>query len=128
MSSIFEPRDQHQVAQYAESLLRRANLVRRDGWQQYRHIWSCGEVIGTALLLGDNAELHHCGETTISALERWAFDLWGLTGGVMIRTCGWASAGRREWAHLPEDDLKSVCLIKGRRWSAGSERYAQCLR
>lgn len=81
MSSIFEPPDQHQVAQHAESLLRRANLVRRDGWQQYRHIWSCGEVIGTALILGDDAELHHCGETTISALERWAFDLWGLTGG-----------------------------------------------
>lgn len=81
MSAIFEPPDQHQMAQYAENLLRRANLVRRDGWQQYRHIWSCGEVIGTALLLGDDAELHHCGETTISALERWAFDLWGLTGG-----------------------------------------------
>ena len=31
----------------------------------------------------------------------------------MIRTCGWPSARRREWAHLPEDDLKvQVGLIK----------------
>jgi hypothetical protein len=26
--------------------------------------------------------------------------------GAMIRTCGWPSARRRKWAHLPEDDLK----------------------
>ena len=32
-------------------LIHRANLVRRDGWDQYRHLWSCGEVIGTALVL-----------------------------------------------------------------------------
>ena len=27
--------------------------------------------------------------------------------GAMIRTCGWPSAGWREGAHLPEEDLKS---------------------
>jgi hypothetical protein len=59
----------------------RANLVRRDGRDQYRHVWSCGEVVGTALVLGDDAELQRCGETTISSLEQWAFDLWGITGG-----------------------------------------------
>ena len=26
--------------------------------------------------------------------------------GAMIRTCGWFSARRREWAHLPGNDLK----------------------
>lgn len=82
MSSIFDPPDQDQRARHAYDLMQRANLVRRDGWDEYRHVWSCGEVIGTALILGDDdAELQLCGETRISALERWAFDLWGLTAG-----------------------------------------------
>ena len=69
------------MTRHADDLMQRANLVRRNGWDQYRHVWSCGEVIGTALILGDDAELQRCGETTISALERWAFDLWGITAG-----------------------------------------------
>ncbi|PND56423.1 hypothetical protein CRM90_17655 [Mycobacterium sp. ENV421] len=81
MSSIFEPSDQDQATRHADDLMQRAALVRRDGWDQYRHLWSCGEVIGTALVLGDDAELQRCGETTRSALERWAFDLWGITDG-----------------------------------------------
>ncbi|MFV8232582.1 hypothetical protein B7435_13280 [Mycolicibacterium peregrinum] len=81
MSSIFEPPEQDQLSRYADDLMQRAELVSRNGWDQYRRVWSCGEVIGTALVLGDDAELHRCGETTISALERWAFDLWGVTGG-----------------------------------------------
>lgn len=79
--SIFEPPDQDQVARRAEDLVRRANLVLRHGWDEYRRRWSCGEVIGTALVLGDDAELQRCGEATTSALERWAFDLWGINGG-----------------------------------------------
>lgn len=95
MSSIFEPPDQAQLALHGDDLIRRASLVRRDGWDQYRHLWSCGEVIGTALILGDDAELQRCGQTTISALERWAFDLWGITGGQsdvasgLLRTRAW---------------------------------------
>ncbi|MFV1360674.1 hypothetical protein LIX17_03500 [Mycobacterium avium subsp. hominissuis] len=81
MSSIFEPPDQERVARRADDLIHRVNLVRRHGWDEYRHRWSCGEVIGTALILDDNTELQRCGETTTSALERWAFDLWGVTGG-----------------------------------------------
>lgn len=68
--AVFEPPDQDQVTRHAGELMQRSNLVRRDGWDQYRHVWSCGEVIGTALILGDDAELQHCGETPISALER----------------------------------------------------------
>lgn len=79
--AIFEPPDQAQLARHADDLNHRANLVRSGGWDQYRHVWSCGEVIGTALVLGDNAELQRHTETTISALERWAFRLWGITGG-----------------------------------------------
>lgn len=95
MTSIFEPPDPAQVARHADDLIRRATLVRRDGWDQYRHLWSCGEVIGTALVLGDDAQLLRCGETTVSALERWSFDLWGITGGQsdvdsgLLRTRAW---------------------------------------
>lgn len=79
--SIFDPPDKDQLARRADDLIRRCRLVRRHGWSDYRHRWSCGEVLGAALVLGDDAELQRRGETTISALERWAFDLWGLTGG-----------------------------------------------
>lgn len=79
--AVFEPPDPDQVTRHADDLIHRANLVQRNGWDEYRHIWSCGEVIGTALVLGDDVEIQRCGETTISALERWAFDLWGITGG-----------------------------------------------
>lgn len=44
-------------------------------------LWSTGEVIGVAVLLGEQGELTALGETVLSALERWAFDLWGLNGG-----------------------------------------------
>lgn len=79
--STFEPPDHGQLARHGDDLIHRANLVRRHGWDDYRHRWSCGEVLGAALVLGDDDELERCGETTISALERWAFDLWGITGG-----------------------------------------------
>jgi len=79
--AIFEPPDKDQLARYADDLIHRAKFVRRDGWDQYRHVWSCGEILGTALILDDGAELQRRGETTISALERWAFDLWGIADG-----------------------------------------------
>lgn len=97
---IFERPDQDQVIRHADDLMLRANLVCRDGWDQHRHVWSCGEVVGTALVLGDDAELQRCGETTISALERWAFDLWGITGGqadtddALPRTRAWFDSTR----------------------------------
>lgn len=87
--AVFELPDQDQVTRHADELMQRSNLVRRDGWDQYRHVWSCGEVIGTALILGDDAELQRCGETPISALERWAFDLWGITDGQADTGAGW---------------------------------------
>ena len=93
--AIFEPPDQNQLARHADDLMHRANLVRRYGWDDYRHLWSRGEVIGTALVLGDSAELQRCGETTISALDRWAFDLWGITGGQADTDAGLPST--RAW-------------------------------
>jgi len=78
---IFESPDKDQLGRHADDLIHRANMVGKDGWDEYRHVWSCGEVIGTALVMSDDAELQRCGETTSSALKRWAFDLWGITGG-----------------------------------------------
>lgn len=79
--AIFESPDKDQPARYADDLTHRAQLVRQHGWDEYWQVWSRGEVIGTALILGDDSELQSCGETTVSALERWAFDLWGITAG-----------------------------------------------
>lgn len=59
----------------------RSAQVRVNGWEPYRGLWSTGEVIGVAVVLGDDAELAALGETVQSACERWAFDLWGLVGG-----------------------------------------------
>ena len=87
--SIFEPPDKDRLTRHADDLIHRANLVRRHGWDEYRHRWSCGEVLGTALVLDDDAEFQRCGETTTSALARWAFDLWGVTGGQADTDSGW---------------------------------------
>jgi hypothetical protein len=76
----FEPPSQDQLAQHADDLIYRANLVLKYGWDEYRHLWSGGEVLGAALVLHDDAQLQRSGETTLSAMERWAFDLWGITG------------------------------------------------
>jgi hypothetical protein len=62
-------------------LLARASAVLREGWSDYRNVWSMGEVLGVALTLGDLKEIDSQGETENSALNRWAFDLWGLTVG-----------------------------------------------
>lgn len=68
-------------AQLRDDLLARAAQVRANGWESYRGIWSTGEVVGVAVVLADHAELAALGETEQSALERWAFDLFGLTRG-----------------------------------------------
>ena len=62
-------------------LLDRARLVRARGWNDYRAVWSTGEVVGVAALLGDHDMLGELDETLQSAWARWAFDLWGLTDG-----------------------------------------------
>lgn len=77
----FELPDHDQLARQADDLMHRANLALRHGWEEYRHLWSSGEVLGVALVLHDEAELRRCGETPVSALDRWAFSLWGITGG-----------------------------------------------
>lgn len=77
-SPIFEPPNQEQLSRRADDLMHRTILVRAHGWNEYRHRWSHGEVLGTALALGDDEELQRCGETVDTALTRWAFTLWGI--------------------------------------------------
>jgi hypothetical protein len=62
-------------------LLHRAQLVRAHGWDNYRAVWSTGEVVGVAALLGDRDVLGEFDETLQTVWARWAFDLWGLTDG-----------------------------------------------
>jgi hypothetical protein len=35
-------------------MIKRARLVRAHGWDDYRAVWSTGEVVGVAALLGDH--------------------------------------------------------------------------
>lgn len=106
---IFEPPDQDQLARHATDLIHRAYLVRRNGWDEYRHLWSRGEVIGTALVLGDDDELYRCNETLHSGFTRWAFDLWGIADGQadsdagLPRTRAWFDSIRADARpmHLP---------------------------
>lgn len=82
-------------AQLRADLLARAAQVRANGWASYREIWSTGEVVGVAVVLADHAELAAVGETEQSALERWAFDLWGLQRGPADIANG--CRGTRDW-------------------------------
>jgi hypothetical protein len=44
-------------------LVERATLVRAHGWGDYRRVWSTGEIVAVAALLGDHAVLDELGET-----------------------------------------------------------------
>jgi hypothetical protein len=95
-----------QLRRRKEDLLQRAGLVTEFGWDQFRHQWSTGEVLATALVLDDKAEIARWTETVDSALSRWAFDLWGLVDGQadldsgLPATRGWFDSVRAE---LPVD-------------------------
>lgn len=112
MKSAFGPPDEDQLARHADDLTYRANLVLRHGWDEYRHVWSCGEVLGAALVLHDDEQLERSCETTLSALNRWAFHLWGITDGQadtdvgLPRTRAWFESVRadidRPLTHQPD--------------------------
>lgn len=81
LSRMFAGPTDEDRARLRADLLIRAAQVRIHGWEPFRGLWSTGEVIGVAALLGAHAELAALGETVQSAWERWAFDLWGLDAG-----------------------------------------------
>jgi hypothetical protein len=62
-------------------LINRARLVRAHRWDDYWAVWSTGEVVGVAALLGDHDVLAEFDESLQTAWARWAFDLWGLADG-----------------------------------------------
>ncbi len=95
LGSPFTAPDHDRLAQLEDDLLDRANLVLKQGWEEFRHVWSNGEVLGTALVLRDETQLWRFGETTESALQRWAFDLWGLIDGQTDAEAG--SPRTRAW-------------------------------
>lgn len=113
------PTDEDRV-QLRADLLSRARQVRTSGWEPYRGIWSSGEVVGVAALLGEHNELAALGETVQSALERWAFDLLGLDGGQADvdngceGTRGWFLNAAHEFA---SDDARSERLSRATQWS-----------
>ncbi|SHR99569.1 Uncharacterised protein [Mycobacteroides abscessus subsp. abscessus] len=57
----------------ATDLRRRVQLVRRDGWSDYEHVWSTGEVLGVRAVLGEPGAVD-------AAVEVWAPTLWGIAG------------------------------------------------
>lgn len=95
LSHFFAGPTDEDRARFRADLLSRAAQVRANGWESYRGLWSTGEVIGVAALLGEHAELAALGETVQSAWERWAFDLWGLDRGQADVDNG--CEGTREW-------------------------------
>ena len=63
-------------------LINRARLVRAHGWDDYRAVWSSGEVVGVAALLGGDHDIHEEFDESLQRVwARWAFDLWGLGDG-----------------------------------------------
>jgi hypothetical protein len=78
---MFDGMDAERRQRWGDDLLAMASAVVKQGWDDYRNVWSAGEVAGVALVLGDPDELARQGETETSALNRWAFDLWGLSVG-----------------------------------------------
>ena len=62
-------------------LINRARLVRAHGWDDYRAVWSSGEVVGVTVLLGDHDILEEFDESLQTVWARWVFDLWGLGDG-----------------------------------------------
>jgi hypothetical protein len=91
-------------------LLARAALVRANGWESYRGIWSTGEVVGVAVVLADHAELAALGETEQSAMERWAFDLWGLARGQadVVNAC----EDTRQWFEVAAYEVASGDAVR----------------
>jgi YD repeat-containing protein len=83
-------------------LVARAEAVRRHGWDDYRYTWSSGEVAGVAYLLGDTTVLAELNETDETALRRYAYDLYGNSGGRedtaagLTRTRDWFATARAE--------------------------------
>ncbi|WP_405137592.1 hypothetical protein [Nocardia sp. NBC_01388] len=96
-----QPSDAERAALQAE-LIERAVAVKQRGWDDYRDIWSAGDVAGVAYLLGDTALLEELEEHEGSVLTRYAGKLYGFQGARkeiesgLVGTQGWFAAARKK--------------------------------
>ncbi|GAB2454471.1 GntR family transcriptional regulator [Nocardia tengchongensis] len=103
LDSLFpQPSDTERAATRAK-LVDRARLVQQEGWAAYQYVWSTGEVVGVALVLGDEAMLTECAETRDSVLSRYAYDLFGRSGGRRDEADGFPET--RKWFLRAQTDL-----------------------
>ncbi|MFC0313627.1 hypothetical protein ACFQNE_02810 [Gordonia phosphorivorans] len=97
---VFQGKTDDELIDARADLLQRAHAVQQHGWGPFQYVWSTGESLAVAVLLDDDAVLAEFDETAESAMERWAFDLWGITGGEadqqagLTRTRRWFNATR----------------------------------
>ena len=87
---------------FRSDLLSRARTIQRSGWDAYQYRWSTGETIAVAWLLDADDVLAEMGETRRDVLHRWAYDLFGQTGGAadkaddFARTAAWFTDTRAD--------------------------------
>ncbi|GAB2657878.1 hypothetical protein [Nocardia goodfellowii] len=87
-----------------DTLVERAVAVRQHGWDDYREVWTPGEMAGVAYLLQDSALLEELDEHEGSVLTRFAGALYGFAGARkeiesgLVETQAWFAAARAELA------------------------------
>lgn len=96
-----EPSDADRVA-LRTALVERALAVKEHGWDDYRTVWSLGEVADVAYLLNDTELLEELDEHEGSVLTRYAGNLYGFNGARkdiaagLVDTQAWFAAARAE--------------------------------
>lgn len=64
-----------------DDLVALCRAVRTNCWDDYRYVWSTGEILAVAYLLDSRDVLAEMDEDETTVLGRWAYDLWGTSGG-----------------------------------------------
>jgi len=80
-SHIFSGLPEDLLQHRRDDLVARCRAVRAHGWDNYRYVWSTGEVVAVAYLLDSRELLTEMSEDETTVLRRWAYDLWGIRGG-----------------------------------------------
>lgn len=81
LAALFPGLTDERLQDRRDELVARCAAVRTNGWDDYRYVWSTGEVVAVAYLLDSRDILTEMDEDETSVLGRWAYDLWGMTGG-----------------------------------------------
>ena len=87
-SHIFSGLPEDLLQHRRDDLVARCRAVRAHGWDNYRYVWSTGEVVAVAYLLDSRELLTEMSEDETTVLRRWAYDLWGIRGGEADETAG----------------------------------------